>query len=90
MTTLVDTIRFAVPPVFTLHSCSTPSSEDSDTEDGFNVPFTTSPLDECRGRVSVSSSEKSPTRIRGYAASTHKKKRRSAGRPQNATVRRRY
>jgi hypothetical protein len=86
MTTLVDTICFAVPPTFALRSCSSPSSEDSDTEDGFMVPFTTSPLDECRGG---SSSEKSPTRLRGYAAATHKKKRRFI-RPQNATVRRRY
>ncbi len=87
MTALVDTIRFAIEPHFTLRSCSTPSSEDSDTEDGFNVPFTTSPLDECRG--GSSGSEKSPTRVRGYAASTHKKKRRFI-RSQNATVRRRY
>jgi hypothetical protein len=53
------------------------------------VPFTTSPLDECRGGAS-SAGEKSPTKLRGYAATaTHKKKRRFV-RAQNATVRRRY
>jgi len=87
MSALVETIRFAEPPQFTLRSyASSPSSEDSDAEDGFVVPFTTSPLDECRGGTA---SEKSPTKIRGYATATHKKKRRFV-RAQNATVRRRY
>lgn len=88
MTALVDTIRFATEPHFTLRSyAASPSSEDSDAEDGFVVPFTTSPLDECRGSVA---SEKSPTKLRGYASTTHKKKRFQARKPQNATVRRRY
>ncbi len=87
MSILVDIIRFADPPHFTLRShTSSPSSEDSDAEDGFVVPFTTSPLDECRGSTA---SEKSPTKLRGYATTTHKKKRRFV-RAQNATVRRRY
>ena len=90
MSTLVDTIRFAIEPHFTLRACSSPSSEDSDAEDGFVVPFTTSPLDECRGGSSSGSgSEKSPTRLRGYAAATHKKRRRFI-RPQNTTMRRRH
>jgi hypothetical protein len=83
MTAQVDTICFAIEPHFTLRSCSSPSSEDSDCEDGFVVPFTTSPLDECRG-----SNEKSPTRVRVLYATTHKKKRRWAA--GHATVRRRY
>lgn len=42
-------IEFATEPTFTLkHSSVSPSSSDSDTEDRV-VPFTLSPLDECRG-----------------------------------------
>jgi hypothetical protein len=51
MTTLAPPlqIEFASEPHFTLkHSSVSPSSSDSDTEDRV-VPFTLSPLDECRG-----------------------------------------
>lgn len=42
-------IEFATEPHFTLkHSSVSPSLSDSDTEDRV-VPFTLSPLDECRG-----------------------------------------
>lgn len=42
-------IEFATEPHFTLKQSSvSPSSSDSDTEDRI-VPFTFSPLDECRG-----------------------------------------
>jgi hypothetical protein len=46
------TFRFIAEPTITFRSCSSSSSSDDAYEDddgGFHAPFTTSPLDECRG-----------------------------------------
>jgi hypothetical protein len=62
-------IEFATEPHFTLkYSSVSPSSSDSDTEDRI-VPFTLSPLDECRG---VKARNYAIT-VRGVHATAHKK-----------------
>lgn len=71
-------IQFATEPHFVLkHSSVSPSSSDSDTEDHV-IPFTLSPLDECRG---VKARNYAIT-VRGIhhatASPSHKKKKRRA------------
>ncbi len=68
------TITFLIEPTITLRSCSSDSSEEEGDDGGFKIPFTTSPLDECRG---TNSTEK----VRDAIEATHAKKtrRRTSG-----------
>jgi hypothetical protein len=77
-----QTIRLAADPLFYSSRASvSPKSEssiDEEEDDGFAVPFTTSPLDSCRGG-------KSRTIVRGVRHETaYKKEPREAKEPKEA------
>lgn len=79
MATLAPPLRieFAVEPTFTLkHSSVSPSSSDSDTEDRV-IPFTLSPLDECRG-VKARNYAITVRGIHAASPAKHKKTRKAA------------
>lgn len=73
-------ISFRVEPTFVLRSVSSSSassaSEDSE-EEGFHIPFTTSPLDECRGAT------KSAEPVRDVVATTTHKSQAQQQRRKN-------
>lgn len=77
------TFHFLVEPIITFRSCSSSSDGDGEEEDddGFQVPFTTSPLDECRGATK----SKEPVRGVTLHAVANKKKATTAARRRKNT-----
>lgn len=80
------TFSFLVEPTITLRSCSSSSDGDGDEEDddGFQVPFTTSPLDECRGATKSKESVRGVT-LHATTSFTLKKKATTAARRRKNT-----
>jgi hypothetical protein len=75
MTTVAPPLQivFAMEPTFTLkHSSVSPSSSDSDTEDHV-IPFTLSPLDECRGFGTKARNYALTVRTHSHHHGSHKK-----------------
>jgi hypothetical protein len=77
---ITDVFQFVTPPSFTLRfsesmaSLSSPGSSDSETEE---IPYTKSPLDDCRGCVATV--RKTERTVRGFRNVASHKKSRTAG-----------
>lgn len=78
------TFRFIAEPTITFRTCSSSSSSDDGYEDddgGFHAPFTTSPLDECRGATKTAE----PSRgVHLHATSSFAYTKKAARRRKNA------
>lgn len=78
------TFSFLVEPTITFRSCSSSSDGDEDDDDGFQVPFTTSPLDECRGATKSKESVRGVTLHATTSFAIKKKATTAARRRKNA------
>jgi hypothetical protein len=74
---------FLTEPSITFRSCSSASSSDDGYEDddgGFHAPFTTSPLDECRGPMAKTAEASRGVLLHATTSFAFKKKATTAAR----------
>lgn len=76
------TFRFIAEPIITFRSCSSCSNDSYEDDDGgFHAPFTTSPLDKCRGATKTVESSRG---VLLHATSSFAYTKKAARRRKNA------